>query len=306
VVISLSSEKSWKRLIFRWSAPEGAATMALFFTLAIIIEYLVVYLFRSYGLADTQTFQLPLTILTVIVSPLFHLVPLGVIIVLVFSWTYLTRYIAKVPRRGASMKKPSARRPLKKTRKKRFKPIRSFFTKVNRKLRKATRVLETSYRRISAGVLRIRGVSPMMQRISFARAATKSAVTIVLIFLVSFLTVYLMGYPSLIYDIVVGLYRGNPSFHGFVIGTIEAAGSIGRVLSPIGWLASAINNALISAAPIFRSALEGFAVSIAGPLVGLDLMWRYVICQNIAAWVSAIVALAYAQYTTRLYRRYRR
>jgi len=306
VVISLSSERSWKRLVFRWSAPEGAATMALFFALAIVIEYLVVYLFRSYGLADMQTFQLPSTVLTVTISPLFHLVPFGVIIVLIFSWTYLTQYIAKVPRRGASMKKPSARKPLKKTRKKRFKSIRSFCTKVSRKLQKVTRVLKTSYHRISAGVLRIRGVSPMMQRISFARAAIKSAVTVVLIFLVSFLTVYLVGYPSLIYDIVVGLYRGNPSFHGFVIGTIDAAGSIGQTLSPIGWLASAINNALISAAPNFRSALEGFAVSIAGPLVGLDLMWRYVICQNVAAWISAIVALAYAQYTTRLYRRYRR
>jgi len=306
VVISLSSEKSWKRLIFRWSATEGAATMALFFALAILIEYLVVHLFRSYGLADTQILQLPSPVLTVTISPLFHLVPLGVIIVLVFSWTYLTKYIAKVPRRGAPMKKPSARRPLKKTRKKRFKSIRGFFTTVNRKLQKVTQVLKTSYRRISAGVLRIRGVSPMMQRISFARAAIKSAVTVVLIFLVSFLTVYLMGYPSLIYDIVVGLYRGNPSFHGFVIGTIEAAGSIGRALSPIGWLASAINNALIAAAPGFRSALEGFAASIAGPLVGLDLVWRYVICQNAAAWVAAIAALIYAQYTTRLYRRFRR
>lgn len=280
--------------------------MALFFALAIVIEYLVVYLFRSYGLADTQTFLLLSPVLTVTISPLFHLVPLGVILVLVFSWTYLTQYIAKVPRKGASMKKPSARKPLKKTRKKRFKSIRGFFTKVNRKLRNVTQVLKTSYRRISAGVLRIRGVSPMMQRISFARAAINSAVTVVLIFLVSFLTVYLMGYPSLIYDIVVGLYQGSPSFHGFVIGTIEAAGSIGRALSPIGWLASAVNNALIVAAPGFRSALEGFAASIAGPLIGLDLVWRYVICQNVAAWVSAIAALIYAQYTPRLYRRFRR
>ena len=304
----MSSEKSWKRLIFRWTAPKGAAAMALFFALAVFIEYLLVCLFRSHGLADTQTFQLPSTIFTVTISPLFHLIPLGVIIVLLSSWTYLTRYIAKVPRGKPPAKKPSEklRKPIKKVKKKRFKSIRSFSRKVSRKFRKVNRALKAVYHRIKAGVLRIRGVSPVMERLFFARAAIKGTATVVLIFLVSFLTLHLMGYPSLIHDLVVELYRGNPSFHGFVIGTIDIAGSIGHALAPIGWLASAINDALISAAPSFRSALEGFIISITEPLVELDLMWRYVICQNIAAWISAIAALAYGQYTSRLYRRYRR
>jgi hypothetical protein len=305
-VTSVSSERSWKRLIFRWTAPTGLVAMVLFLVLAIFIEYLTVYLFRWYGLVDTQTFHLPLTILTFTVSPLFHLMPVGVIIVLVSSWTYLTKYIAKVPRRRTSIKKPSARKPMKKMRKRRFKSIRSFSKKISWEIRKVTRAFRHFYDRIKASVLRIRGVSLVMQSPFFARAAMKSTATVVLFFLASFLVLHLMGSPSLIHDLVVGFYRGNPSFHGFVVGTIEAAGSIGRVLSPIGWLASAINNALISAAPGFRGALEGFASSITAPLVGLDLMWRYVICQNIAAWVSAIGALTYAQYTTRLYRRYRR
>jgi hypothetical protein len=306
--MSVSSEKDWKRLIFRWTAPEGAAAIALFFALAVLIEYLAVCLFRSYGLADTQIFQLPLAVFTITISPLFHLIPLGVIIVLVSSWTYLTKYTAKVPRRRTPVKTPSAkpRKPVKKVRKKRFKSIRSFSRKASRKFRKVTRVLKTFYHRIKAGVLGIRGVSPVMQRLFFARAAVKSTATVVLIFLVSFLTLHLMGYPSLVHDLVVGLYRGNPSFHGFVIGTIETAGSIGQALSPIGWLASAVNDALISASSGFRGALEGFIISITGPLVELDPMWRYAVCQNIAAWFSAIAALAYGQYTTRLYRRYRR
>lgn len=282
--------------------------MVLFFALAVFIEYLAVCLFRSYGLADTQTFQLPLTSLTVTISPLFHIIPLGVIVVMVSSWTYLTRYIAKVPRRRIPIKKRSAKlgKPIKKVRKTRFNSIRSFSRKVSRKFRKVTRALKAFYHRIKAGVLRIRGVSPVMQHLFFARAAIKSTATVVSIFLVSFLTLHLIGYPSLIHDLVVGLYRGNPSFHGFVIGTIETAGSIGRALSPIGWLASAVNDVLISASSGFRSALEGFVISITDPLVELDLMWRYAICQNIAAWVSAIAALAYGQYTSRLYRRHRR
>ena len=274
--------------------------MALFFALAIIIQYLAVCLFRSYGLADTQTVQLPLTILTVPISPLFHLMPLGVIVVLASSWTYLTKYIAKVPRGKLPAKKPSVkqRKPIRRVKKKRFKSIRNFSRKISRSL-------ETFYHRIKARVLRVRGVSPVMQRLFFARAAIKGTTTVVLIFLVSFLILNLVAYPSLIHDIVVGLYRGNPSLHGFVIETINIAGSIGQVLSPIGWLALGINNALLSAAPSFRSALEGF-ISITEPLVELDLMWKYVICQNIAAWVSAIAVLVYGQYTPRLYRRHRR
>ena len=305
MVRSVPSERSWKRLIFRWTAPTGVVAMVLFSALAIFVEFLAVYLFRWYGLVDTQSFQLPLTILPVTISPLFHLMPVGVIIVLVSSWTYLTKHIAKVPRRRIPVKKSPARKPVKQMGRKRFKSIRSLSKKISWEIRKVTRALRHFYDRIKASLPRIRGVSPLAQRPIFARAAIKSTMTIVLIFLASFLVLHLMGSPRLIHNLVVGFYRGNPSFHGFVIGTIEAAGSIGRILSPIGWLASALNNALISAAPGFRSALEGVTLSLTGSLVALDPMWRYVICQNIAAWVSAIVALAYAQFTTHLYRRHR-
>lgn len=301
MVSSVSSEKSWKRLVFRWTAPKGAAAMALFLALAVFIEYLVIRLFQSYGLADTQTFQLISTFFTLTISPLLHLLPLGVIIVLVSSWTYLTRYTAKVPsRRTPPLKKPSAklRKPLEKVTKKRFKSIRNLSRRIARRLRRVNQALRSFYNRVKTSILRIRGVSLVMQRLFFARAAIKSTATVVLIFLASLLTLHLMGYPSLIHDLVVELYRGHPSFHGFVLRTIEA-------LSPIGWLTSAINNALVWAAPGFRSVLEGFVISITEPLAQLDLMWKYVISQNIAAWVSATAALLYGQYTSRLYRHHR-
>ncbi len=306
--MQLSSEKDWKRLIFRWTAPKGAAAIVLFFALSVFIQYLVVYLFRFYGLADTQTFQLPLIVFTVTVSPLFHLIPLGVTIVLLSSWTCLTRYIAKVPRGKLVTKKPSAKRrkPIKRVKKKRFKSIRGFFRKVSSKFRTVTQALRAFSHRIKAGILRTRGVSVAMERLFFARAAIKGTATVVLVFLVSFLTLLLMGYPRLIHDLIVALYRGNPSFHGFVMGTIDVAGSIGRALAPIGWLASAINNALISASPSFRSVLESFIVSVTDPLANLDLVWKYVICQNLAALISAVASVAYGQYTSLLYRRYRR
>ena len=304
--MDVSLEKSWKRLVFRWTAPRGVAAMALFFALVFFMEYLVVRLFRSYGLADTQTFQVSFSILTLTISPLFHLIPLGVIAVLVSSWTYLTKHMAKVPHR-APVKKTLAkpRKPAKKG-KKRFRAIRGFSRRVSRRFRKVTQALRALCHQTRTSILRIRGVSPIMERSSFARAAARSTATVLLIFLVSFLTLNLMGYPTLIHDLVVGLYRSNPSFHRFVIGTIETAGAIGQVLSPIGHLASTVNQALISTSSGFRSTLEGFVLYATEPLAELDPIWRYTLCQNIAAWISAIAALGYGEYTSRLYRRYRR
>ncbi|MDH5267867.1 MAG: hypothetical protein OEW62_09350, partial [Candidatus Bathyarchaeota archaeon] len=76
--------------------------------------------------------------------------------------------------------------------------------------------------------------------------------------------------------------------------------------TPLGWLGTAINDALLAMAPSFRSALESFGKSTTGPIVTLDLVWKYAICQNIAAWASALTALTYAQYTSHPYRRYKR
>lgn len=292
----MSTEKHWKRLIFRWTAPKGFTAIVLFSALALLIEYVLVSSFMSSGLTDktplTTTFQFPLTqsLFTITISPLFHLTPFGVIVVLVSSWTYLTKYMAVAPRRVRPVKK------LPKIQKKRLSK------RVGGKFRKISRALKSFYRRLSTAVLRVRGVSYVLKRLFFARAAVKSTVSIVTIFLASFLALYILGYPKSTYDAVVRLYQLNPSFLGFVLKTTEAAQGIAQALSPIGWLASAINNALLAAAPGFRSALENFGTSTTGPITKLDLVGRYILCQNLAAWVSAVTALAYGWYT-RLYSR---
>ncbi|MDH5713272.1 MAG: hypothetical protein OEY83_04955, partial [Candidatus Bathyarchaeota archaeon] len=123
------------------------------------------------------------------------------------------------------------------------------------------------------------------------------------IFLASFLALHVLSYPRSVYDAVVGLYQLSPSFLGFVLNTTEVAQGIAQVLSPIGWLASAINNALLAAAPGFKSALDNIGISTTEPVTKLDLMGRYVLCQNLAAWVSAVTALAYGFYISHSYRR---
>jgi len=307
----VSSEKRWKPLFFRWTAPKGFTAMVLFSALVIVTEYVVVLFFSSLGLVDkslfTGTFQVPLTNLsfTITVSPLFHLIPLGAVVVLVASWMHLTKYIAMVPHRVEPVKKPLTTRERRYPRvlEKRFKPIRRFYRRIGKRFRRVSRALKGLYRRGSTAVLRIRSVSNVMQRLFFARTAVKSTATVLTVFLASIFMFYALVYPRLIHDMIVRFYAENPSFQGFVLETIRRGREIGQVLSPIGWLASSINGALVAVAPGFRSSLEGFGAPIARPMAKLDLVWKYALCQNAAAWLSAIAAFTYGQYTSRLYRR---
>lgn len=304
----MAFERRWRRLVFRWTAAKGFTAIVLFFILALLIEYFVVTVFLSYGLRDhfllTQIFQIPGTSLsfTISISPVYHLIPLGVIFVLVSSWTYLTKYMAVVPYRAKPPRKPTpSRKGYQKPKKRRFKSFRHFSKWVSKKFQRVSWTFKAFYRRVSGALLRIRGISYVMQQLFFARAAIKSAVGVLAVFLVSVFGLYLLAYPTLIYDVVVGFHRGNPSFHGFVLKTIEITNGLGQVLSPTG-LGSSINNALTTAALGFYTTFRGSGTSITQHLIKLDLVWKYTLCQNFAAWISALIAWAYGQYSSRLYR----
>ena len=275
----MSPEKQQKRPLFKWTTPKGLTATLLFLALTLLIEYLIIYLFTSSGLTDTFLFT------GVPISPLLHLLPLGVIAVLLSSWMYLTKHITVVPQRKMPTK-PKRQRP--RTRKVRFKSIKRLFKRISRKLERISRTLESFY------------------RLHFARTTIRSATTIIGVFLAAILTLYTVASPNSIYEAVTGFYKTNPTFHEFVITTYEITQEIGQTLTPLGMLGSTINNALLAMAPGFRSALEGFGASITGPTTTPDLVWMYAICQNIAAWASALTALMYGQYTSYPYRRYKR
>lgn len=182
LVDHVSSQKRWKRLFFRWTAPKGFTTMALFSALAVFTEYVLVCFFLSFGLVDkslfTENFQVPLTNLffTITVSPLFHLIPLGVVVVLVASWMHLTKYVAVVPHKVEPVKRPLTTRKRRYPRplEKYLKPIRRFSRGIGRRFRRVSRALKGLYRRASAAVLRIRSVSYVMQRL-FSRGLPSKA-----------------------------------------------------------------------------------------------------------------------------------
>jgi len=291
-----STETRWKRLIVRWTGRKGLAAITLFFILAVALEVLLVYSFQMFGLVDRNAWTATLSVpsvnwtFTLSISPLFHLLPIGVIVVLLSTWAYLTKYTAFVPQRVETARRVSTpTRREQETR--RFKSLRRLSKRLNRRLQRIGRVLKN-------GIQKIRGVSYISQRLSFARAAVRSAAIVFMIFLSVVFLVVLVEYPDLIRDWTVNLYRGSPSFLNFVSGVMQWLNGVGQAVPPLGGFGSAINNALLGSAPGFRRSLESAGVSISGPIVQLDVVGKYVLSQNLATWISALIALAYGAYSS--------
>jgi hypothetical protein len=300
VMAMTGQEKRWKRLIIRWTAPKGFAATLLFLASTFLLEYLIVYSFLLGGLTDEftwiETFQVPYVnwSFTLTVSSLLHLLPLSVIVVLIASWMFLTKYIAFIPHRIESAKKTAIRK--RQPQRRRFKFLRKIFKQINRSMQKIGRAFKGAF-------LRVPGFSKLSRRLFFARTAIRSAMIILLAFVSFVLLAYTLAYPRWIHDAVVNFYHANPSFMRFVIETQGKFQSLGQFLAPIGWMATAINNALLAAAPSFRSGLQGIGAS-AEPIARLDITGKYLLVQNLAAWVCALSALAYGKYASA--RRYKR
>jgi hypothetical protein len=263
-VEKLSTQKPQKRLLIRWKTLKGLAAIILFLIITVLIECVVVLYAMNLGVqekAENRMFGL--------ISPLFHLVPTAVIIALLFSWTYLTRHVAVKPYETMKGKAGSAA-----------------------KRRKEAKLKET-FHKIKSGLLKVKSIAYLWQKIHFARATIKSALTVLLVFSTFILIISLLAYPKLIYQTISGAYLNNPSLLNFVKGTEEA-------LAPIGAIFSAINNALLSAAPSFGNFGSSLGVIIK-PLVDLDNAGKYLAFQNVAVWISALAALFYGEYIRKGY-----
>ena len=264
------------RLTLRWTTPKELLTIVLFLALALISQFFTVSFFTFAGLTEAFTFKFG--ILTI--SPLFHLLPLGVVLVLVSSWIYLMKYLAmwtqgKSPSKVSQV--PRRRQRRKKTRmnflRRIIEPFKNFFSKIGNLF------------------LRSRGVSFVQRRLTFGRLAFESTVTVLTIFMLSLILLTVLVYPRLFTDFAVGLYGANSALHGFVLKAVEI---LQGILAPL-------EGGLRTIAPGFRNAFEGIVTSRPQSFSEADLFWRYIFCQNVAAWVSAIAALAYGKYVLNIY-----
>jgi hypothetical protein len=256
----MASKENVDSTTFSWTAPKGLLTVGLFLAIAFVSEFFMVSFFAGSGLTEVATSLLP-------VSLLFHILPLAVIIVLVLSWTYLTKNMVMRPQRKAPTKvSKSRRRPTRRARK---------------SSPSATGAVKNVLGKIGSA-FGSGGGSSVPRRLSFGRVAFESAITVLTIFLLAIILLSVLVYPNLFTDFAVGFYSKTAALQGFLRSLAEG------LVSVFGGLQSI--------APGFRSAFEGIVSSSWVSLSGEDLLWRYVFCQNAAAWISAISVLVYVRY----------
>jgi hypothetical protein len=251
---------------FSWTAPKGMLTAGLFLAIAFVSEFFMVSFFMGSGLTESSASQLP-------VSPLFHILPLVVIIVLVLSWTYLTKQVAMRPHRKAPAKVSKSRRHPRRARKAKT----SAMATIKSILDKIGSAFSSSGSDVSS-----------LQRRSFGGVAVESAITVLTVFLLAAILSAVLVYPQFFTDFAVDFYSSTLGLQGFLQSLAEGLVSLAGGLD--------------SVAPGFRSAFEGLVSPISSSLSGGDLLWRYVFCQNAAAWISALTALVYVRYFLRPHR----
>jgi hypothetical protein len=274
----VSAKNPQKRLIIRWATLKGVAAIILFLVIAALAEYLVVFYAVKLGVKDQMqlqgSFKFPGTewTFTVFVSPLFHVVPLAVIISLMFSWTCLTKHAAVMP----VEKQKGKAENVKLEKKQKLKSLKQFVEG------------------IKSGLLKIKGVAYVWKEIHFARATIKSALMVLLVFLAFILGVSLLTYPQLIYQTIINAYKNDPSLLDSIKGTAQ-------FFAPVGAIFSVLNNALRAAAPLFRDFVLALG-TVTKPLADLDNAGKYLAFQNIAAWISGLSALLYGEFRRKGYR----
>jgi len=122
-------------------------------------------------------------------------------------------------------------------------------------------------------------------------APIKSAIFVFFMFMTFAFIVSLLVYPHLIFHTIANAYTNNPSLLSFIKGS-------GRIFAPLAWF---VNGAVPAIGPGFRYFAAGLG-NLLAPLADLDNPGKYLVLQNAAAWISALIALTYGEFSRRGYR----
>ena len=276
MVKCLTSQPAPKSSTIRWRPLKGSVATIIFVVLAVLAEFLVVFFAMDLGVKDVGqlTTNWPFNIT---ISTSFELVPIAVVIALTFTWIYLTKKVS------ARTLQPIGRAELRQPASKKSQAAKSLVEKAKPSPPSA------------------KGVSRIWQKIYSARASIKSALMIFLVFAILVLIVSLLAFPNVIYQAITSSYQSHSPFYNFVISVANSLRGFARAVSPIGWIATAINNALLAIAPGVRAIGTAFG-SLIAPLANLDPAGKYLAFQNVAVWISVFLALLYGQSAHRSYR----
>lgn len=269
-------------------------SLILFLVISLIFEVVVIYTFLTLGLTDQHAWTSVLTIpganwsFVMAVSPLFHLLPIAVIIVLLASWTYLAKSTTMLPQREIPRRTQTLPRAQEIGRPR---TTRRFFRDFNRRLQRIGRTVKSGFGRIP-------GVSYVSRRLSSSRASVRSGLMVLLIFISIAVGFVFVAYPNLIHDLTVNLYRGFPALADFITGTNGWFRNIGTAVPALGDFVGSISNAFIKMAPGFRRTLEAAGMSITTPIFQLDVVGKYILGQNLGSWTAAVLAILYGWFAS--------
>jgi hypothetical protein len=267
----MSTPNAPKRMMIRWTTLRGLAALFLFTIIAALVECLVVFYAINLGVEDRTLlqwgFKFPGTdwSVTLAVSPLFHLVPITVIVTLVSVWIYLAKHVVIRPRE-----------------------IQGRFSIAGKREKK-----RKLFGKIGSTLSRINVFAYVGRKVRLARATVRSALIVFVVFLLFILVISLLVYPQMVYETISSAYQTNPALLNFVRGTGEALASVGSVFS-------GINDALIAASPGLRDFVQGLG-GVTAPLAEADNTAKYLVFQNAAAWIAALVALLYGEFRRKSY-----
>lgn len=107
-------------------------------------------------------------------------------------------------------------------------------------------------------------------------------ISITAFFALLFLTLFALLCPSVLSDFAASIYNGNNFFRGLISRSAQ--------------MNSFLMGAIGSLAASFRISLESSLKPAIKSVLGLDLAWKYLLCQNAAAWATALYILAYVKY----------
>lgn len=127
----------------------------------------------------------------------------------------------------------------------------------------------------------------LISRVSalFSRRDFEGAFIAVSLFLISLIITFTLLCPSALYNFAVNLYL-NSSLLRSLVTRFEQMNLLLKGL--IG-----------SSAASFRRASQPLVEA----LMGINIAWKYLLCQNIAAWLTSIVILAYVRYRSKASKR---
>ncbi len=255
---------------------KGSLSIVIFLAVAVIAEVLVVLYAMDLGVKDAGqlTTSWPATIR---VSILFELVPIAVIITLSFAWIYLTKKLS------SRQTQPIGR------------------TEIKQPPTQKSRPAKSPVQKTEPAPPKDKSLPSIKQRIYSARANIKSALIVLLTFAVLVLIVSLLTYPGAIYQTITSSYQSHSPLYHFVVSIANSLSGFAHDVSPFGWIATGIHNGLVALSPGVRAVGTAFG-SLIGPLASLDSAGKYLVFQNLAAWISVFFILLYGQYSRRSYR----